>query len=96
MILTATTALGYAVVIQYKRDGLWRLLSAPGLLVLLLNVIANYVELAFVFGWPRPGEYTISRRMKRMQNDPDEIPARRELARMVQVFLDACEPDGKH
>lgn len=96
MIFTAATAVGYAVVIQFKRGGLYYALIPFTGLVLVLNVIANYVELSLIFGRPRKGEYTISRRVKRMANDPDEVPARRELARMVQVFLDAAEPDGKH
>lgn len=96
MIFTTATAVGYGVVIQYKRGGLYRALVPFAVVVLVLNVLANFVELPLIFGRPRRGEWTISRRVKRMINDPAEAPARRELARMVQVFLDACEPDGKH
>lgn len=96
MIFTAATAVGYGVVIQYKRGGLYRALLPFTALVLVLNVLANFIELPLIFGRPRKGEWTISNRVKRMLNDPAELPARRELARLVQVFLDACEPDGKH
>ena len=97
MILSAVTALGYSVVIQFKRGGLWRLLAIPGALVLALNVIANFTELTLSFGRPKKwGDWTISARVRRMQFDQSESPSRRELARLVQVFLDACEPDGKH
>ena len=96
MIFTAATAVGYGVVIQFKRGGLYRALIPFAAVVLVLNVLANYLELAIIFGLPRRGEYTISRRVRRMQNDPAEVPSRRELARLVQTFLDACEPDGKH
>lgn len=96
MIVSATTAMLYSLAIQYKKGGAWeicRLLVVP---TIVLNMLANYTELALIFGKPRPKEYTISRRVRRMANDPNEIPSRRELARMVQVFLDAAEPDGKH
>ena len=97
MILTAICAAAYPQVIQYKAGGLKRLIwTAPAFIVAVLDVIANYTELANVWGWPRPGEFTISKRVKRMANDPDEIPARRELARLIQVYLDAGEQDGKH
>lgn len=96
MILTAITGATYPVVIQFKRGGLWLSLAPLALIVWLIDVVANYVELPLVFGWPKPGDYTITARIKTMQLDPEELPSRRELARMVQVFLDACEPDGQH
>jgi hypothetical protein len=96
MILTAVVATTYPVVIQFKRGGLWWVLAVPGFAVWLLDVLANYIELPLIFGWPRRGDFTITARIKRMQTDPAELPARRELASLAQVFLDACEPDGKH
>lgn len=96
MILTAITAATYPVVIQFKRGGLWLSLAPAALLVWLIDVVANYIELPLVFGWPARGDYTITARVKTMQRDPDELPSRRELARLVQIYLDACEPDGKH
>lgn len=96
MILTAITGATYPVAIQFKRGGLWLALAPLALVVWLIDVVANYVELPLVFGRPKPGDYTITARIKTMQLDPEELPSRRELARMVQVFLDACEPDGQH
>lgn len=96
MVLTAITGATYPVVIQFKRGGLWLALAPFALVVWLIDVVANYIELPLVFGWPKQGDYTITARVKTMQFDPEELPSRRELARMVQVFLDACEPDGKH
>ena len=96
MILTSITLVGYPIVIQFKRGGLWWLFAIPGLVVLLVNVLANHIELPIIFARPRKGEWTISKRVKRMQSDPQELRSRRDLASLVQVFLDACEPDGKH
>lgn len=96
MILTAATAITYPVVIQFKRGGLWTLLALPGVFVWMIDVLANLLELPFVFGWPRRGDWTITARIRRMQRDPQELPSRREFARLVQVYLDACEPDGRH
>lgn len=97
MILTAFCAAAYPHVIQYKAGGLKRWIwTLPALFVAFVDVVANYTELANVWGWPRPGEFTISKRVKRMTSDPDEKPARRELARFLQIYLDAGEPDGQH
>lgn len=96
MIFTAATAVSYGIAIQFKRGGIYRALIPFTVIVLVLNVLANFIELPLIFGRPRRGEWTISSRVKRMISDPTEVPSRRKLARLVQVFLDACEPDGKH
>lgn len=96
MVLTAITAATYPVVIQFKRGGLWLALAPLALLVWFIDVVANYIELPLIFGWPKKGDHTITARIKTMQNDPEELPTRRELAKLAQLFLDACEPDGKH
>ena len=62
----------------------------------LLDVAANYTEVAIVFGKPKPGQTTITKRLKGMFSDPQELPSRRQFAGLVLTFLDACEPDGKH
>lgn len=97
MILTTLSALGYPAVIQFKRGG-WRkwVCAIPACVVFVLDIVANYTELAWALGWPREKEYSISRRVRRMIADENELPPRRELARMVQVYLDAFEKDGKH
>lgn len=94
MILTTATAFLYPAAIQFKRGGWWLAVTPITLVVVVLDVLANYTELSLVFGWPEDKDYTITRRIRRMK--ADEIPARRELAQLVQVYLDACEPDGKH
>ena len=94
MILTTATAFLYPLAIQFKRGGLWLAIAPLTIFVVLLDVLANYTELAFIFGWPREGEYTITRRIRRMHFD--EVAARRDLAKLVQTYLDAAEPDGKH
>ena len=96
MILTVSTALLYPLAIQYKKGGAWEILRVLALITAAINVVANYTELTLIFGWPRAKEFTISRRVRRMIEDPNEAPARRELARLIQVCLDACEKDGKH
>ena len=97
MLLTVATILLYAPAIQYKRKD-WRFI--PSLILakvtLLLDVIANYTELAYVFGWPKKGDYTASKRFKRMMQDENEPEQRRNLARLVYIYLDGCEKDGKH
>ena len=94
MILTTITALAYPLAIQYKRGGFWRVLAPFGLLVWLIDVLANYTEMALVFDWPEKGDHTITARVRRMHYSP--LNSRRELAALLQIYLDACEPDGKH
>lgn len=94
MILTLFTALSYPIAIQYKRGGFWNILAPFTVLVLLLDILAAYLEWSLVFGKPRPGDHTITQRIKTMHSD--EASSRREFARLVQVYLDVCEPDGKH
>lgn len=94
MILTAFTACTYPVVIQYKRGGLWQVLAPLAALVLIVDAIASYTEWTVVFGWPKVGDHTITQRIRTMHTD--EAEARRNLAKLVQVYLDACEPDGRH
>lgn len=94
MILTAITALAYPIAIQYKRGGLWRILAPISLLVWLIDILANYTEMSIVFDWPEKGDHTITSRVRRMQSSP--LQARKDLASILQIYLDACEPDGKH
>jgi len=94
VILTAVTAFTYPVVIQFKRGGAWTVLAPAAALVWLIDVLASYIEWSVVFGWPRRGDHTITARVRTMHADP--LPSRRELAALIQVYLDACEPDGKH
>lgn len=94
MVLTAFTAVAFPVAIQYKQGGLFWLLAPFALLLWVVDVVANYTELALIFGWPEAGDHTISARVRRMRTSP--LESRRALAELLQVYLDACEPDGKH
>jgi len=96
VILTAATTVLYPLAIQFKRGGWWSILKPLALFTAVLDVAANYTEVAIVFGKPKPGKVTITRRLKAMVHDLDELPSRRQFAGMVLIFLDACEPDGKH
>lgn len=95
MIITATTAVLYPIVIQFKRGGWWSILKPFALIVAILDVIANYTEVAFVFGKTPEGCHTISQRMDWMVEN-GSTQARKDFAKMVNVFLDACEDDGEH
>ena len=98
MILSAASALLYPLVIQFKRGG-WRrwACAIPACIVFVLDIVANYTELAWALGWPLKGEYSISRRVRRMAlGQNGETPAQIALAKAVQVYLDAFEQDGKH
>ena len=95
MVLTLTTALLYPIAIQFKRGGLWNCVLPVTAITAALDVAANYTEVAFVFGFPEKGDYTITRRFRRME-ESDPLPARRDFAKMVNTFLHACEPDGEH
>jgi hypothetical protein len=95
VILSAVLLITYPLVIQYKRGGLWLALAPLTAVALLLDVVANYTEWAVALGRPARGDYTISKRIKTMMQDHAH-PARVELARLVQIYLDACEPDGVH
>lgn len=95
MILSAICLVLYPIAIQYKRGGWYRLLTPLTLAVAALDILANYTEWWFAFGKPPEKAVTISKRIRWMiDNAPHE--SQREFARMVQVFLDAFEQDGRH
>lgn len=94
MILTAATAILYPLAIQAKRKGPWVILLPLVALTMLLDVLANYTEWAIVFDLPKKGDTTITKRIRSMHADP--LESRRAFAQLVQVYLDACEPDGEH
>lgn len=94
MILTAFTAIAFPIAIQFKRKGFWYVLAPFAALLWVVDVVANYTELVIVFGPPRKGDHTISARVRHMRSSP--LESRRALAELLQVYLDACEPDGVH
>lgn len=87
-------ALLYIPAVQYTRGGWWRLLVPVTLFALLLDVIANYTELALLtWDWPRKREYTFSTRLIRLQHSADW---RGKLVRPIVTFLNYFDPTGKH
>lgn len=49
----------------WARTG-WRVFAAVGLPI---DVLLNYTTAALIWGWPRAGEWTISKRLKRQRLD---------------------------
>lgn len=95
MIFSLPLLVVYPYVIKFKRKGWWSWLAPFAIVATIYDIILNYTEWWFVFGKPPEGQYTISKRLKwMMHNDP--IPQRREFAKLVFVYLDAGEDDGKH
>ena len=96
MPLTLLLLVLYPAIIKYKRGHWYNLIGVPAACAYAVNIVANYTEWWWVFGRPGPGQYTVSKRLRFMQDNPNEPEARRRFAAAVQVFLDACEDDGKH
>lgn len=94
-MLTILTLIGYFLVIPYKRGGLWSVLKVPALLVAAIDVLANYTEWSWVFGWPPKGCHTISKRLDLMEYG-DPLASRRAFAAMANTVLNAGEDDGLH
>ena len=83
----------YPIAIQYERGGAWRLLAPVTLVALVIDVIANYTELALIYGLPRKGEWTLSNRLRRLSYLPGW---RGRLANWIEVYTDRYDPDGFH
>ena len=65
-------ALLYPIAVQYERGGLWRVVMPITLVTLIIDVIANFTELALLtWDYPRVGEYTFSDRLLRLQHNED-------------------------
>ena len=66
--MTILLALLYPIAVQYERGGLWRLLAPVTFPTLLIDVIANYTELALItWDFPTKNEWTFSTRVQRLQ-----------------------------
>jgi hypothetical protein len=84
----------YPIAIQYERGGWWRLCYIVAIPVLLIDVVANYTELAAVtWDVPKLGEWTFSKRLSRLQHNTDW---RGDFARYIAPILDKISPSGKH
>lgn len=87
-------ALLYPLAVQYERGSWWKTLLPLTLLTLLIDIIANYTELALLtWDFPKRGEWTFSTRLKRLQTDSGWRGA---LAQYVVVYLNFFAPNGKH
>jgi len=64
-----------------------RLIAAVGV---VLSVALNYTTASAIWGWPRKGEWTISKRLKRQQLDAGW---RGRWAWQLAHFLNSIKPD---
>lgn len=87
-------ALLFPIAIQYERGGLWRLVAPVTFVAVLLDIAANYTELALLtWDFPQKKEYLFSKRLKRLIHNEDW---RGSVARAIAKPLDFFDPSGKH
>lgn len=85
----------FPIGIQYERGGWWWLLfpffTIP---TYILDVLANYTELALVFwDYPKKGEYTFSKRLERLRKGEER---KNKLASYIANILNDISPRGDH
>lgn len=79
------TLVWYPVGIQFERGGWWRLFFWAYIPVGLADIWLNYTTMRVYFwGRPLPGEYTITRQVKRLKTDPGWRGA---IARVLRDYL---------
>lgn len=79
----------YPLAIQYKTRN-WRWLTPLTLFAIVLDVAANYTELALLtWDFPRKGEYTFSQRLSRLQYGN---AWQRFISRLVIPYLNYFDP----
>ena len=87
-------ALLYPFAIQYERRGWWYTVLPITLLAYVVDVIANYTELAVLtWDFPRQYEYTFSQRLSRLIHDTGW---RGSVARPIALVLNRIAPSGRH
>lgn len=87
-------AILFPIAIQVERGGWWKLLLPVTLLALLVDVLANYTELALLtWDWPAKGEYTFSTRCLRLQYYNTWGG---HVARSVKAYTNYFDPQGDH
>lgn len=75
----------YPIAVQFERGGWWRLLAPVTLFALVIDVIANYTELALItWDYPQKGEFTFSTRLVRLKKDAGW---RGIMARKIAIYL---------
>lgn len=84
----------YAIGIQYQRGGWWRVVLPVTLVTFVFDVVMNYTVLAIItWDRPAPGEYTFSKRLRRLIKRTDW---RGTVAWRIKLILDYFDPDGAH
>ncbi|MES2972379.1 MAG: hypothetical protein V4757_02165 [Pseudomonadota bacterium] len=84
----------YTVCVQTERGGAWRVLLPVAWVALVLDVVLNFLHFAALFwDWPQRGEWTLSKRLTRLNKDPGW---RGHLARPITRLLDWLAPSGQH
>jgi len=83
----------YPLAIQFERGGWWLLVTPVTVLALLIDVLANYTELALIYGFPRSGEWTFSHRLKRLSYLADW---RGDLAQWCIWYTNKFDPQHNH
>lgn len=84
----------YAVVIQYERGGLWRMLVPFAAVAAVLDGLLAHTYFALlVWDYPRRGEWTFSQQLGRLVTRSDW---RGRGARDVAAVLDWLAPSGRH
>jgi len=74
--------------LQYELGNKW--LAPVAFVFLLLDVIANYTELALLtWDWPLPGEYTFSKRLARLRRYPGLMG---EICENLSRYLNNISP----
>ena len=92
--MTLLLALLYIPAIQVERGGWWLVLTPIALVTLVIDVIANYTELALItWDYPQKREYTFSTRLLRLKHDNG---LRGRFARSVIAYLNYFDPQGNH
>jgi len=66
--MTFLLAILYPIAVQAERGGWWLIVTPVTFVALILDVVANYTELALItWDFPTKGEWTFSTRLKRLQ-----------------------------
>ena len=76
------------LVLQYENG--WKWLAPLAICFWLLDVIANYTELAVLtLDWPKAGEYTFSKRLARLRHRPGILG---DICQGVSDYLNYFSP----
>lgn len=92
--MTLLLALLYPIAVQAERGGWWLIVTPITFIALVIDVIANYTELALItWDFPANGEWTFSLRLRRLRTLPGW---RGEFGKYVARVLDSIAPSGTH